>query len=119
MKTIFRRYLIWLPACLLLTGLFVFSDHAACDVKADESPVLLSVSIDAPDKAVKGTSYDSCFHFNFNRTISSMSDEEKRDLEIKCKVSTSGNITAKKPGKCSIYVYAHNGVNKTINLTVK
>ena len=34
-------------------------------------------------------------------------------------VGASGKITAKKPGKCKIYVYAHNGVNKTINLTVK
>ncbi|MCR5406137.1 MAG: InlB B-repeat-containing protein [Lachnospiraceae bacterium] len=34
-------------------------------------------------------------------------------------VSGKGKITARKPGKCKIYVYAHNGVNKTINLTVK
>ncbi|MCR5473757.1 MAG: InlB B-repeat-containing protein, partial [Lachnospiraceae bacterium] len=34
-------------------------------------------------------------------------------------VSSKGKITAKKKGKCNIYVYAHNGVNKTIKLTVK
>ncbi|MCR5104125.1 MAG: Ig-like domain-containing protein [Eubacterium sp.] len=34
-------------------------------------------------------------------------------------VSTSGKITAKKKVKCNIYVYAHNGVGKTITLTVK
>ena len=34
-------------------------------------------------------------------------------------VSKSGKITAKRAGKCKIYVYAHNGVNKTITVTVK
>ena len=34
-------------------------------------------------------------------------------------VASSGKITAKKKGKCNIYVYAHNGVNKTIKVTVK
>ncbi len=34
-------------------------------------------------------------------------------------VSSKGKITAKKKGKCNIYVYAHNGVNKTIKVTVK
>ncbi len=34
-------------------------------------------------------------------------------------VSGKGKITAKKKGKCNIYVYAHNGVSRTIKLTVK
>ena len=34
-------------------------------------------------------------------------------------IGSSGKITAKKKGKCNIYVYAHNGVSKTIKLTVK
>lgn len=34
-------------------------------------------------------------------------------------VSSKGKITAKKKGTCKIYVYAHNGVNKTITVTVK
>ncbi len=34
-------------------------------------------------------------------------------------VGASGKITAKKPGKCVVYVYAHNGVNKKINVIVK
>ncbi len=34
-------------------------------------------------------------------------------------VSGKGKITARKKGKCNIYVYAHNGVNKTIKVTVE
>ena len=34
-------------------------------------------------------------------------------------VSKKGKIKAKSPGTCKIYVYAHNGVSKTINVTVK
>ena len=34
-------------------------------------------------------------------------------------VSGSGKITAKGKGTCSIYVYAHNGVSKTVKVTVK
>ena len=35
------------------------------------------------------------------------------------KVSSKGKITAKAPGKCKVYVYAINGVRKTIKVTVK
>ena len=35
------------------------------------------------------------------------------------KVSSKGKITAKAPGKCKVYVYAINGVSKTIRVTVK
>ena len=35
------------------------------------------------------------------------------------KVSSSGKITAKAKGSCRIYVYAHNGVSKTVKVTVK
>lgn len=34
-------------------------------------------------------------------------------------VSSSGNVKAKKKGKCNIYVYAQNGVYKQIRVTVK
>ena len=34
-------------------------------------------------------------------------------------VSSSGKILAKAKGKCSVYVYAVNGVSKTIKVTVK
>ncbi|WP_090171509.1 Ig-like domain-containing protein [Eubacterium oxidoreducens] len=34
-------------------------------------------------------------------------------------VTKSGKIKAKKKGKCKIWVYAQNGVYKTITLTVK
>ena len=34
-------------------------------------------------------------------------------------VSKAGKITAKAKGTCRIYVYAHNGVHKTIEITVK
>ena len=34
-------------------------------------------------------------------------------------VSKSGKITAKSKGKCRIYVYAVNGVSKTVNVTVR
>ncbi|MBO5302999.1 MAG: family 43 glycosylhydrolase [Lachnospiraceae bacterium] len=34
-------------------------------------------------------------------------------------VSSKGIITAKKKGKCTIYVYAQNGIYKTISVTVK
>ena len=34
-------------------------------------------------------------------------------------VSSSGKILAKAKGKCSVYVYAINGVSKTIKVTVK
>lgn len=34
-------------------------------------------------------------------------------------VSKAGKITAKAKGTCKIYVYAHNGVSKTIKITVK
>ena len=43
---------------------------------------------------------------------------ESSDSEI-ASVSAKGKITAKKAGKCSIYVYAQNGIYKTIHLTVK
>ena len=33
-------------------------------------------------------------------------------------VSKSGRITAKGTGKCTIYVFAHNGVSKSIRVTV-
>ena len=35
------------------------------------------------------------------------------------KVSKSGKITAKKKGKCYVYVFAQNGVFKKIKVTVK
>ena len=35
------------------------------------------------------------------------------------KVSSKGKITAKAAGKCKVYVYAINGVRKTIRVTVK
>jgi uncharacterized protein YjdB len=35
------------------------------------------------------------------------------------KVSKSGKITAVKKGKCEVYVYAHNGVYKTVTVTVR
>ena len=35
------------------------------------------------------------------------------------RVSSKGKITAKAPGKCKVYVYAINGVSKTIRVTVK
>ena len=35
------------------------------------------------------------------------------------KVSRYGTITAKKKGTCKIYVFAHNGVGKTIKVKVK
>ncbi|MBQ6402082.1 MAG: hypothetical protein IJI20_07355 [Firmicutes bacterium] len=34
-------------------------------------------------------------------------------------VSKSGKITAKGAGTCIIYVFAHNGVSKNIEVTVK
>lgn len=34
-------------------------------------------------------------------------------------VSSSGKITAKAKGTCTIYVYAHNGISKSITVTVK
>ena len=34
-------------------------------------------------------------------------------------VNSKGKITAKKKGKCVIYVYAKNGVSTKINVTVK
>lgn len=34
-------------------------------------------------------------------------------------VGSSGKITARMTGKCKIYVYAHNGVSKTISVTVR
>ncbi len=34
-------------------------------------------------------------------------------------VSSSGRITAKKKGKCRIYVYAQNGISKTIRVTIR
>jgi uncharacterized protein YjdB len=35
------------------------------------------------------------------------------------KVSKSGKITAVKKGRCKVYVYAHNGVYKTVTVTVR
>jgi uncharacterized protein YjdB len=35
------------------------------------------------------------------------------------KVSKSGKITAVKKGKCKVYAYAHNGVYKTVTVTVR
>ena len=35
------------------------------------------------------------------------------------KVSAKGTITAVKKGSCKVYVYAQNGVMKTVSVTVK
>ena len=34
-------------------------------------------------------------------------------------VNSSGKITAKGKGTCTVYVFAHNGVSKQIKVTVK
>ena len=43
-------------------------------------------------------------------------ESDNQDVAV---VSKKGIITAKKKGKCSVYVYAQNGVNKQVKVTVK
>ncbi len=92
--------------------------------------------------ATKGSKYANVKSIKLNKTKVSIKVKKKfklkaeqvktdkklkkhRDIEFESSnpkvavVSKKGVITAKKKGKCTIYVYAQNGVYKKVNVTVK